>query len=681
MPGRKQAPQYTYTLSAHLYVKATAHQSPAPKTPSPYGGGLGRVDNSTNEPLSLWERGWGEGCECEKCRHPFINSTANPFPNPPPLRASPCRGGGLFNYQHNALGWGSSAYLAAQSATTILSKLAACLLLACAALHPAQAQDATAGLYICPAPGGMNNIVSKPTGDNCRPYQKGALGGNNPAPAAAPAPQPVAQPTPLPIATPKPAKNETAKGGYTWDEDDTPAKPTAKNNAPAKAPETPANNLLFPPAPNYSSDPRGGGNYYRDLAIRPGKPGTPAAATPAVSTPPPAPAEEKTVATVTPSGKQIWVCPQLDGTPTIIETATPPQGNCQPLGRKGGETSAPALPAPNRGKPLVGFTPGDGEEIAQDIYKCFDNEGTPNFVPANKRDHYRHCTFFSRSYSGAKQEFRQQATQSQSLEALAAAGVQKNTNPATNGGPGLQCTGAGSIAFNGETREFNCATRSFDYTPGTSGGEARLGNQQTNIAAHNLDYLNTQGSCGGTVTSENGRVFHLEPTKDCPQSYVIEAERLAAKIRNELNINVSGAFRERQRNLSAQINQIAAEVGIEPHFVHAIVSAESAYIPTARSRAGAMGLMQLMPGTARRFGVTDAYNTGQNITGGATYLKWLLNEFGGDMQLAAAGYNAGEGNVKKYGNKIPPFIETRAYVPKVMEYYRRYKANPSEIGL
>mgnify|MGYP002752557850 CR=1 FL=1 len=218
-------------------------------------------------------------------------------------------------------------------------------------------------------------------------------------------------------------------------------------------------------------------------------------------------------------------------------------------------------------------------------------------------------------------------------------------------------------------------------TVGPCGGEARLGNQQTNIAAHNLDYLNTQGSCGGTVTSENGRVFHLEPTKDCPQSYVIEAERLAAKIRNELNINVSGAFRERQRNLSAQINQIAREVGIEPHFVHAIISAESAYKPGARSHAGAMGLMQLMPGTARRFGVTDAYNTGQNITGGATYLKWLLNEFGGDMQLAAAGYNAGEGNVKKYGRKIPPFIETRAYVPKVMEYYRRYKANPSEIGL
>lgn len=587
------------------------------------------------------------------------------------------------------LGWGLSAYLAAQSATTILSKLAACLLLACAAIHPAQAQDATAGLYICPAPGGMNNIVSKPTGDNCRPYQKGALSGSNPAPAtAAPAPKTENKAPTAPPASKqnKPAaktdtRKDTNQGGFTWDENDEPA---AKTGEKTPAPQPAAPPPLFPPAPNYSSNPRGGGQYYHDLALRPGKPGSAAAAVPQTAAPQAAPApadDEKTIATVTPAGTQIWVCPQLDGTPTIIETATPPQGNCQPLGRKGGEVSAPALPAPNRGKPLVGFTPGDNEEIAQDIYKCFNNDGLPNFVPANKRGNYRHCTFFSRSYSGAKQEFRQQATQSQNLEALAIAGVQKNNKPAASGGPGLQCTGAGSIQFNGETREFNCATRSFDYTPGTSGGEARLGNQQTSIAAHNLDYLNTQGSCGGTVTSENGRVFHLEPTKDCPQSYVIEAERLAAKIRNELNINVSGAFRERQRNLSAQVNQIAAEVGIEPHFVHAIISAESAYRPDARSHAGAMGLMQLMPGTARRFGVSDAYNTGQNIRGGATYLKWLLNEFGGDMQLAAAGYNAGEGNVKKYGNKIPPFIETRAYVPKVMEYYRRYKANPSEIGL
>ncbi|EHM53343.1 lytic transglycosylase domain-containing protein [Cardiobacterium valvarum] len=146
-------------------------------------------------------------------------------------------------------------------------------------------------------------------------------------------------------------------------------------------------------------------------------------------------------------------------------------------------------------------------------------------------------------------------------------------------------------------------------------------------------------------------------------------------------LNISGSFQTRQRQLSAMINKIAREVGVDPFFVHAIISAESAYKPGAKSHAGAMGLMQLMPGTARRFNVSSPFVPEQNVRGGATYLKWLLKEFGGDMQLAAAGYNAGEGNVRKYGRKIPPFIETRAYVPKVMAYYKRYRANPHEIGL
>ncbi|MDO4643362.1 MAG: lytic transglycosylase domain-containing protein [Cardiobacteriaceae bacterium] len=640
----------------------------------------------------------------------------------------------------------------------------------------ARAQDATSGLYICPAAGGMSNIVSQPTSSDCRPYQKGMLNNNVPTtsaissttpsapvainnasttafstPATAPlpnaafpaaassapvtnnsgyewdetpddAPSPATKTT-VPSSSPKKrVTNANNNGGYEWDEnaddDNTATAPISPNtnkqsqtqplnktepkvsdkktaqekkNPESKAPDknnkdnktektaasenlTPVTaNARFPAAPNFDSDPKGSGKFYSDIAIRAGKESSSSQST--TTTPPVA-------ASTTPSGLQIWMCPQLDGTPVIIETATAPQGNCQPLGKKGGSGTAAPTPQPNRGKPLVNNqekNTANEQHVAQDIYKCFDSGGRPSFVPADQRGQYRHCTFFSRSYSGAKQDFVQNATQKQQIEALATAGIQKNKTQ--TGGPGLQCIGAGEISFNGEKREFNCATRSFDYTPGTSGGEARLGNQQTSIAAHNLDYLNTSGSCGGTVTSENGRVFHLEPTKDCPQTFIIEAQRIAAQIRNELNINVSGAFRERQRNLSAQINQIANEIGVEAQFVHAIISAESAYKPGARSHVGAMGLMQLMPATARRFGVSDGYNTGQNIRGGTTYLKWLLNEFGGDMQLAAAGYNAGEGNVRKYGNKIPPFIETRAYVPKVMEYYRRYKANPSEIGL
>lgn len=121
------------------------------------------------------------------------------------------------------------------------------------------------------------------------------------------------------------------------------------------------------------------------------------------------------------------------------------------------------------------------------------------------------------------------------------------------------------------------------------------------------------------------------------------------------------------------IDQIARQHGIHPALVHAVISVESAYNPNALSHAGAQGLMQLMPATARRFGVTDAYDPIQNIQGGVTYLRFLLDKFE-DLSLALAGYNAGEGNVMKYGNKIPPFKETQQYVPRVLGYYQKYLA-------
>ena len=163
------------------------------------------------------------------------------------------------------------------------------------------------------------------------------------------------------------------------------------------------------------------------------------------------------------------------------------------------------------------------------------------------------------------------------------------------------------------------------------------------------------------------------------KTYASENEGASAAA--SVSIQVSGDFRKRQKDLSAQINQIAREVGADPYFVHAIISAESAYISCARSHVGAKGLMQLMPGTAKEVGVTDVCNTGQNIKGGSIYLTRKLKEFNGNMQLAAAAYNAGAGSVRKYGNRIPPFAETQAYVPKVMSYYRKYKSDPSLIGL
>ena len=129
-------------------------------------------------------------------------------------------------------------------------------------------------------------------------------------------------------------------------------------------------------------------------------------------------------------------------------------------------------------------------------------------------------------------------------------------------------------------------------------------------------------------------------------------------------------------NTSAFQNEIAAaarEFGVEEAVVRAIIHAESAYNPSALSKAGAQGLMQLMPATARRFGVTDAYNAPQNIRGGVQYLAWLLRRFNNDLTLAAAGYNAGEGAVDRHGG-VPPYRETQYYVRRVAQLAERYRS-------
>ncbi|WP_017166295.1 lytic transglycosylase domain-containing protein [Xanthomonas phaseoli] len=133
-----------------------------------------------------------------------------------------------------------------------------------------------------------------------------------------------------------------------------------------------------------------------------------------------------------------------------------------------------------------------------------------------------------------------------------------------------------------------------------------------------------------------------------------------------------GAIRLNTNAYQQEIAAAAREFGVEESIVRAIIHAESAYNPLALSRAGAQGLMQLMPGTARRFGVSDAYDATQNIRGGVQYLSWLLKRFNGDLTLAAAGYNAGEGAVDRYGG-VPPYSETQRYVQRVGVLAGRYR--------
>jgi soluble lytic murein transglycosylase-like protein len=110
--------------------------------------------------------------------------------------------------------------------------------------------------------------------------------------------------------------------------------------------------------------------------------------------------------------------------------------------------------------------------------------------------------------------------------------------------------------------------------------------------------------------------------------------------------------------------QIAAEQALSPQLIHSVIKVESNYNPHAISNKGALGLMQLIPATARRFGVTDVFNPVQNIQGGAKYLRYLLDLYNNNFPLALAAYNAGEAAVARYGG-VPPFAETRNYLTLV----------------
>jgi soluble lytic murein transglycosylase-like protein len=128
--------------------------------------------------------------------------------------------------------------------------------------------------------------------------------------------------------------------------------------------------------------------------------------------------------------------------------------------------------------------------------------------------------------------------------------------------------------------------------------------------------------------------------------------------------------------LDEVIRAAAARSGLDPLLVHAVIRAESSYDPNAVSPKGAVGLMQLMPATAARYGVADAFDPAANVEAGARYLRDLLGMFGGDLTLALAAYNAGEGAVLKSGMRVPPYRESRDYVRRVRAFYERLRLRP-----
>lgn len=171
-------------------------------------------------------------------------------------------------------------------------------------------------------------------------------------------------------------------------------------------------------------------------------------------------------------------------------------------------------------------------------------------------------------------------------------------------------------------------------------------------------------NAAGTVilsnfSSPEARVLLIAPSRGDHEAAGSAVAAVAAK-----NISaIPDAFKD-------MIEDAARQHDLDPNLLHAMIKVESGYNAQALSAKGARGLMQLMPDTARRFGVSDAFNPKENVRAGAEYIQWLLKLFQGDVELALAGYNAGEQAVIRAGYRIPNYGETQKYVPKVLAHYK-----------
>jgi soluble lytic murein transglycosylase-like protein len=163
---------------------------------------------------------------------------------------------------------------------------------------------------------------------------------------------------------------------------------------------------------------------------------------------------------------------------------------------------------------------------------------------------------------------------------------------------------------------------------------------------------------------------------DVPDNNLYRLLKLSPDDRTVSGERYDSLLLARAAQYDAIIENAALSAAVEPNLLRAVIVVESGFNSRAVSKRGAVGLMQLMPATASRFGVSNPYDPKQNVHAGARYLKFLMNRFGQNVRLALAAYNAGEDAVERNGGQVPPFTETMAYVPRVLKIYRMLSDRP-----
>jgi soluble lytic murein transglycosylase-like protein len=289
--------------------------------------------------------------------------------------------------------------------------------------------------------------------------------------------------------------------------------------------------------------------------------------------------------------------------------------------------------------------------FAGTIYRCDGADGIPSYV--SKRVPGASCTVVS--------SYRPAPASSPRPAAPAGTGSASPANPVA-GSPATIGGGSAPATFmGGASTTPAAATTPAPLPASNASGTRRL--QQGQVYSYIKDgvrhYTSARPRGGGDVSAVRTiRYSFFETCYACGAAPGVDF----------------GNVRLNTTAYAAEVSAAARKFGVEEAIVRAIMHAESAFNPNALSRAGAQGLMQLMPATARRFGVTNAYDPAQNIHGGVEYLAWLLKRFNGDLTLASAGYNAGEGAVDRHKG-VPPYSETQRYVQRVAVLAERYRGH------